>query len=389
MEGLQLDKSQPEKPWLEDQNLRNLAITLVLNENKSEYNVSFDIDLEGNYILKKGAYGIKRTVKFLVASDVHTVAKTEQELLTMDLDLYGGDVKREKLLKKHRNKMAIRDRMISYINDPSKNIRSVIMPGDSAGGYGKKTEKEAFEFAWYNPLRNALISAGGKLFLGIGNHDTYWSSFFEPGPTKMLRFIKKTYGDYNYSYNISTMHFINLSLCPSFRELKGIEPSMTFLAKDLRDNVNKTKPIVIFFHYPIHGHMSDWWSKFEKDVFYNIIKDYNVVLIACGHSHKSAKYEFRDKKIPVILAAGSEFAQVKWKPANPTNVYINFIDAQGNKVAGSQRLRVGEEGDGPTRAVKELEDVEEAQDLPNQDLLNQDLKSNVCMLNEVLGQEEK
>ena len=374
-----LEKSQPEKPWLEkfkleelqldDQNLRSLVISIPLDENKSEYNVSFDIDAEDNPVLKRGAYGIEKTIKFLVVSDVHTIAKTEHELSTMNLDLYGGDAKREKVLNKHRNKIAMRDRMISYINDPTKNIRSVIMPGDNAGGYGKKSEKEAFEFVWYNPLRSALISAGGRPFLGIGNHDTYWSSIFEPGPPKMMRFVKKTYGDYNYSYNIGSMHFINLSLCPSFGEVKGIDSSLTFLMKDLQDNVNKTKPIVIFFHYPIHGHMSDWWSRLEKDIFYNVIQDYNVVLIACGHSHKSAKYEFRDKKIPVIIAAGSEFAQVKWQPTNPTNVYIKFIDADGNRVAGSERLRVEEEGNGPTRDIEsESINADEDSDLPNQDL---------------------
>jgi len=318
-------------------NIREIGkkMNLYLPITGDNWDVSFDIKNE-KYLIYEGACGYPKPITFLVVSDTHPIAKNEEELQTMDMKHYGGEKNRESSINKHRAKMALCNQMIEYIRNPSRNIYAVIMPGDNAGGFGKKSETEAFKEAWYSPLKNAFKEVGGNVWVGIGNHDCYWSSFFEPKPTQMLRFIKNIHGEYLYSFYIGNINFIHLGLHPCIgsgrlggKYVNEVKDSLGFLKNSLKQIGNKT-PVVIFFHYPTQGAFSDWWTKEEKEEFCNVIQNYNVILIAVGHAHSSAVFKSCDK-FTEIRAAGNEFAEVKFDPQWPSQVEITFVDAEGKR----------------------------------------------------------
>ncbi|MBD3231778.1 hypothetical protein GF322_03900 [Candidatus Dependentiae bacterium] len=318
-------------------------ISLTLKNPKKENNsVVFDYNEKNNPILYEGMYGLSKPISFLTISDQHPITTIPSNLRNINQDLYNWKKSNlEQKIKDHKEMFKLKNQMMQYIANKNNNIWAVIMAGDMAGGFGKKSETKAFKQIWYDPLMNAFKKVGGNVYVGIGNHDTYWSSPSEPKPPAILRFIKETYGSYLYSFNIGPIHFIHLGLHPSINRQdfkynpNKLDNSLLFLKANLA-GISKTTPIVIFFHYPIHGEMSDWWTKAEKADFYNTIKDYNVILIIVGHHHKSARFRFGktfgDKVIPVVQAAGDEFAMIKWSPLKPTAVEIQFINKKGEKI---------------------------------------------------------
>lgn len=300
------------------------------------WTMSFDEDTQNKkQYLYFGRFKVSQPFEFLEISDMHTIAKSEADLKKMNMNNYGGEEKRASQLDKFKKKAAVRDRMISFINDKSKNVQAAITPGDGAGGYGKESDTQAFKAVWYNPLESALqASTGGDFFVGIGNHDTYWSSVGEKKPTKMLRFLKSKFGksdSYLYAFNIGPVRFIHLGLYPTANQqqnknLKTKLSSLAFLTNELNKSIGQ--PVVIYFHYPIHGSSADWWSKVEKNAFYNVIRNYNVIAILNGHAHGSAAFDFRGK-CPSIRAGGNDFAEFRFDPAKSNEITFNFVDAEG------------------------------------------------------------
>jgi len=300
-------------------------------------------------------------ITFLALSDTHLAATTEDEVNQLPKGSYP---KPEKQLARLNQMRPLRKRMLKYIKDPSKNIRAVIMAGDNAGGYGNRSDTKAFKTFWYNPFTDALKKRDGQVLAGIGNHDTYWWGLFQPKPTAMLKFIRKNYDkNYLYSRNIGPIHVIHLAQYPAINAQgprNVIPPSLPFLKNDLKQ-VSKKTPVIIFFHYPIHGHMSDWWSKREKDLLWDTIKDYNVIAIIVGHSHRSAMYMFRSK-IPVVQAASSKFAAITWDPYYPKEANITFVDATDKKTSGKDLLKRESELDKKSEATTDHEKIETIED---------------------------
>lgn len=92
-------------------------------------------------------------------------------------------------------------------------------------------------------------------------------------------------------------------------------------------------PIVIFFHYNLVGSNCNWWwSKEEKEDFYEVIRDYNVLAIFTGHCHSS--YFTKWKNIPVFGVGGKYFAYAK---CNEGSLDVKFIYRKGN-IGGEELL---------------------------------------------------
>ena len=341
---------------------------------ENTWNMSFDIDAEDIPHLYLGRRPLAQPFTILQISDVHTIAKTAEQIETMSMRYYGGDKKRDSQIARFNAKAALRDKMLEYILDAEKNVAAVIMPGDLAGGYGKRSEKNAFEYVWFNSLSSVLLQRKSSLLMGIGNHDAYWDSFFEPFPTKMLEFMEETYRDYLYAFDVGEIRCIHLGMHPAVGNQSGgfvecgplLKDSMAFLQEQLRYRTYSGQPVLIFFHYPTDGHMSDWWSEKNKDIFYDVIKDYNVLGILCGHLHNSAIYMFRDT-FPMIRAAGSEFAELSFDPASPDKLDVVFVKADGTRTPGENRLRKAavendndDDEDAYLPCTCEFEDEEEA-----------------------------
>ncbi len=78
------------------------------------------------------------------------------------------------------------------------------------------------------------------------------------------------------------MHLVNLNLQPTGPG--HAENSIEFLESDLQTNVGDTaRAVVLYFHSDFDR--EDFWDEADEDVFYNIIKDYNVIAIFYGHAH--------------------------------------------------------------------------------------------------------
>jgi len=218
------------------------------------------------------------------------------------------------------NKENIGEKLNKYSNDNNIKIDFVICAGDLTQG-GKDAKKILFyKNGEYNELGifidkyyNNIKNNGYNVYCCPGNHDTYVSFpyFWKP----VFKFLKdkydatyglgiftnwKNYGYYKFEHN--GVLFMSLGVYPY---------NLSWIRKNLpKDN---TKPIIIFYHYNtiIGEPYSDWWSNEEKNNFYNIIKEFNILMIINGHLHSSQKDIWNG--IPIVKGSGKELGLVKIK----------------------------------------------------------------------------
>jgi cytolysin (calcineurin-like family phosphatase) len=105
----------------------------------------------------------------------------------------------------------------------------------------------------------------------------------------------------HYSWDWGGVHFVNLNLFP------GNEPSdhhhtslvrnpyhsLDFLAEDLATHVGDTcRPVILMSHYGFDSFSMDplWWNDAQRDAFWQLAQDYNVVAYIHGHSHDTSLY---------------------------------------------------------------------------------------------------
>jgi len=73
--------------------------------------------------------------------------------------------------------------------------------------------------------------------------------------------------------------------------------SLTFLKEDLAKQVGRSgRPVVIMMHMGFDEGDSmavGWWSPEERDTFYAVIKEYNVIALLFGHLHKGTHFKWR------------------------------------------------------------------------------------------------
>lgn len=131
------------------------------------------------------------------------------------------------------------------------------------------------------------------VYLVAGNHDLWKGNNLN---SAVLDYIIDKYDanfhiDYwkagCYSIDVESFNFIFLNCYPK---------NLRFLKKALTD-----RPTVLVFHYNLQGPYSDFWSQYEKEAFFNVIKDYNIRLICTGHIHINKKSYW--KGIPVVQAS--------------------------------------------------------------------------------------
>lgn len=181
------------------------------------------------------------------------------------------------------------------------------------------------------PLINEYLKPMSTLLplkLIPGNHDFYidgsrWPFFHKP----VLSYIRKNHnlntlknifsstfsdiGDVVYSFDIEDVHFCACDIYPNEKVLK-------WLRTDLEKNNDKR--IIIFQHYNFDGPYSDWWTMDEKKKFYDVIKNYNVVLLIEGHHHFSSEGSFMG--IKTVNSGGRGFGLIT---VYPDDIKIKFI----------------------------------------------------------------
>uniref|UniRef100_A0A6C0B3W0 Calcineurin-like phosphoesterase domain-containing protein n=1 Tax=viral metagenome TaxID=1070528 RepID=A0A6C0B3W0_9ZZZZ len=165
---------------------------------------------------------------------------------------------------------------------------------------------------WVTPLENAGID----VLLTIGNHDTYTGQPYVYKP--VFEYIKKKYNatcyplvymEHSGCYTQKTNNILFISL--------GIYPkNLKFLKKNLPKDKNDA--IIIFYHYnTVDEAYSDWWSDEEKEKFYEVIKDYNILAIINGHIHLSYKKKW--KGFTMLNGGGSKLIRMNMED----NKYIS------------------------------------------------------------------
>lgn len=95
----------------------------------------------------------------------------------------------------------------------------------------------------------------------------------------------------HYSWDWDDVHFVQLGIYPADVQHPKIrynpvwhhpQKALTFLKEDLTRNIGKSgRPVVLMSHCGIDA---DWWHEEDKEVFYDAVKDYNVLLYLYGHS---------------------------------------------------------------------------------------------------------
>jgi hypothetical protein len=67
--------------------------------------------------------------------------------------------------------------------------------------------------------------------------------------------------------------------------------SLDFLKDDLL-KLPKTKPLVLFFHYPIQNMDPNYWTADMMLTFARVIQGYNVIALVHGHTHQCIFYKW-------------------------------------------------------------------------------------------------
>jgi hypothetical protein len=132
----------------------------------------------------------------------------------------------------------------------------------------------------------------------------------------------------HYSWDWDDVHFVCLGVRPGV-ELNPYNPhhSLEFLEQDLKKNVGDSgRAVVLFHHFGFDkAHSLNWWTEEERDRYYEVISNYNIIGIFHGHSHECGIYKW--KGIDIYDAP-----HMQWNPEEIGFFVVN-ITPQKLKVA--------------------------------------------------------
>jgi hypothetical protein len=168
--------------------------------------------------------------------------------------------------------------------------RGVLLLGDITAE-GTPTQWAAFTNDWgLNGERRLPF----PVYEGYGNHDTLGTALESFKARNPLRtgLSNLSSNGYHYSWDWDFLHLVCLNLFPGNEpapNFSGLDPkrSLEFLAADLATRVGKSgRPVVLYHHYGFDLNSSwAWWSDQQRTDYFNVIKDYNVILLLAGHNH--------------------------------------------------------------------------------------------------------
>ncbi len=117
-----------------------------------------------------------------------------------------------------------------------------------------------------------------------GNHDRR-----VPLLRPVLSGVRGRHGGLTYSWDWGDVHVACLDEYPDAGNRR-------WLRRDLAA-VGRRRPVVIYFHFPLLGPYSDFWSEGDKQAFAEAIEGYNVIAIFHGHFHGSGHYRWAGRDV--------------------------------------------------------------------------------------------
>lgn len=157
--------------------------------------------------------------------------------------------------------------------------RGVLFTGDTTDN-GTLEEFAEFESVYGLTGKEGLLRF--PVFEAIGNHDVNSES-----PVKAK--VAQRHGAINYAWDWEEVRFLCLDMYPD-------AATLGWLAGELK-RAGQRRPLVLFFHYSLEGHYSDFWGQDEKDAFGRAIEGYNVLAIFHGHEHWMGHYVWRGRQV--------------------------------------------------------------------------------------------
>jgi len=170
--------------------------------------------------------------------------------------------------------------------DDSTGLRGMIMAGDLT----QFTEAEEL-----NAYKASIQGREHDVYDGLGNHDVFRDRVrvrnFVHDRRRSSMQLAKTSPMPHYSWNWHDIHFIQANIfpanepSPSHPDLNPVN-ALSFIEFDLAVHVGDSgRPVVLIHHYGFDPLSLGWWSSTQRQAYWDVIKDYNVVLIVTGHAH--------------------------------------------------------------------------------------------------------
>ncbi len=173
--------------------------------------------------------------------------------------------------------------------------RGVIVPGDLIDG--GQSPDSIVKPQWANWKADfGMTGTEGRLkfpvYEGYGNHDLGGrvEKYIKERNLTRSNLVAVSENGFHYAWEWDGIHFVECNLFPGHTREKGKgQPpleSLGFLRDELQKNVGDSrKPVVVVHHYmPTDG----WWSDEEKRAYFDVIKDYNIILITHGHQSRAS-----------------------------------------------------------------------------------------------------
>jgi outer membrane protein assembly factor BamB/predicted phosphodiesterase len=189
----------------------------------------------------------------------------------------------------------------------------VVISGDITE-YGSR---EQFELA-----KELLDGLKIPCHLVPGNHDCKWS---ESGATDFARFWKQD----RFMFEEGGFRFIGLHQGPVMRMGDGhwAPQDVRWLEQTLKQLPDQSQPLVFVTHYPLDNGIDNWYAVLD------LLKQYNLQVILCGHGHANHKYLFEG--VPGVM--GRSNLRVKAKAGG-----FNLVQVKDHKMFFSERT-IGQE----------------------------------------------
>lgn len=305
---------------------------------------------------------IEKAQAFIVTGDPQYLAENSNKPSKLDPYSEQANTRFIKLIKDLPGKSIPKKHGGGTVSD---NLRGVLVTGDLIDSADKSGGNYPFmqKFEWNRYKSDyGLTGKDGKLSIPVyevhGNHDGPQGDTFivkdiiernrsRPGISNLSK------NGLHYSWDWGPLHLVNLGMFvgegTNRRNQFHYAPmgSLEFLISDLKEKVGQSgRPVVLSFHLHPNGPAFDWPPQ-DLKLFWDTIKDYNVIGMFHGHTHGSppSRIQWNQEGFGTAVNGGIDIfnpddsGAAKTNPSDAKNplgvshgfLYVELIDRPGTK----------------------------------------------------------